>query len=64
MMIESHLVGGKQQLVQGKSLRYGQSITDGCIGWETSVEVLERLARAVRARRERKASALAERVAS
>ncbi len=53
VMIESHLVGGRQDLVPGKPLRYGQSITDGCIDWNTSVEVLERLAEAVRVRRAR-----------
>jgi 3-deoxy-7-phosphoheptulonate synthase len=53
MMIESHLVAGRQDLVAGKPLRYGQSITDGCIGWEASVEVLQRLAHAVRLRRGR-----------
>ncbi len=50
MMIESHLVGGRQDLVPGKALTYGQSITDACIDWETSVECLKRLARAVRKR--------------
>jgi len=52
VMIESHLVGGRQDLVAGRPLRYGQSITDGCIDWETSVAVLERLAAAVAERRE------------
>ncbi|MDQ8732682.1 3-deoxy-7-phosphoheptulonate synthase [Bradyrhizobium sp. LHD-71] len=51
VMVESHLVGGRQALVAGQPLRYGQSITDGCIDWETSVKVMERLARAVRMRR-------------
>ena len=51
VMIESHLVGGRQDLVPGKSLTYGQSITDGCIDWDTSVDCLRRLAQAVRARR-------------
>ncbi len=51
-MIESHLVAGRQDLVPGRALAYGQSITDGCIGWESSVAVLERLALAVRRRRE------------
>jgi 3-deoxy-7-phosphoheptulonate synthase len=50
-MIESHLVAGRQDLIQGRPLVYGQSITDGCINFETSVSVLEMLARAVRARR-------------
>lgn len=51
VMIESHLVGGRQDLVEGQELVYGQSITDGCIDWETSVQVLERLAQAVKLRR-------------
>ncbi|GAA4405131.1 phospho-2-dehydro-3-deoxyheptonate aldolase [Advenella faeciporci] len=51
VMIESHLVGGRQDLVEGQELVYGQSITDGCIDWETSVQVLERLAQAVKVRR-------------
>jgi 3-deoxy-7-phosphoheptulonate synthase len=51
VMIESHLVAGRQDLVPGKPLVYGQSITDGCIDWPTSEAVLERLAGAVRARR-------------
>ncbi len=51
VMIESHLAGGRQDLVAGKPLAYGQSITDPCLGWEDSVPVLERLAAAVRARR-------------
>jgi 3-deoxy-7-phosphoheptulonate synthase len=50
-MVESHLVAGRQDLVEGQPLTYGQSITDGCIGWETSVDVLEVLAQAVKARR-------------
>ncbi len=52
VMVESHLVAGRQDLKEGVELTYGQSITDGCIGWDTSVEVLERLAVAVRKRRE------------
>jgi 3-deoxy-7-phosphoheptulonate synthase len=51
VMIESHLVGGRQDLVPGKELTYGQSVTDGCINWEDSVKVLEGLAAAVRQRR-------------
>ncbi|MBV8963587.1 MAG: 3-deoxy-7-phosphoheptulonate synthase [Hyphomicrobiales bacterium] len=51
-MVESHLVGGRQDLVCGETLVYGQSITDGCLGWEASVEVLEELAGAVKSRRE------------
>jgi 3-deoxy-7-phosphoheptulonate synthase len=51
VMVESHLVAGRQDLVPGKELTYGQSITDGCIDWDTSVKVLEGLAEAVRQRR-------------
>jgi len=53
VMIESNLVAGRQELIEGKELTYGQSITDGCIGWETTVEALEKLADAVAVRRER-----------
>lgn len=55
VMVESHLVAGRQDLVPGCGLVYGQSITDGCIGWDTTVQVLDRLAKAVRVRRERRA---------
>jgi 3-deoxy-7-phosphoheptulonate synthase len=51
IMVESHLVGGRQELTSGRSLVYGQSITDGCIDWASSVGVLERLAAAVEKRR-------------
>ena len=51
VMIESHLNGGSQKLVTGKAPAYGQSITDGCIGWDQTVPVLDTLAAAVRARR-------------
>jgi 3-deoxy-7-phosphoheptulonate synthase len=49
-MVESHLVGGRQDLVPGTRLTYGQSITDGCIDWDASVAILERLAQAARVR--------------
>jgi 3-deoxy-7-phosphoheptulonate synthase len=52
VMVESHLVGGRQDLTPGYPLVYGQSITDGCIDWAASVAVLERLAAAVKQRRE------------
>ena len=51
VMVESHLVAGRQDLVQGKTLTYGQSITDGCINWEDSIAVLNDLAAGVRQRR-------------
>ncbi|MCC7081308.1 MAG: 3-deoxy-7-phosphoheptulonate synthase [Burkholderiales bacterium] len=50
-MVESNLVAGRQDLVAGKPLEYGVSITDGCIGWEDTLRVLELLAGAVRQRR-------------
>ena len=50
VMLESFLLAGRQELGQGE-LRYGQSITDGCLDWETTIEVLDGLAAAVRARR-------------
>jgi 3-deoxy-7-phosphoheptulonate synthase len=51
MMMESFLVDGRQDLVDPHSLRYGQSITDACIGWEMTVPLIAELADAVRARR-------------
>jgi 3-deoxy-7-phosphoheptulonate synthase len=51
LMVESHLVAGRQDLTPGKALVYGQSITDACIDWDTSVRVLERLALASERRR-------------
>ncbi|HPU53240.1 MAG TPA: 3-deoxy-7-phosphoheptulonate synthase AroG [Burkholderiaceae bacterium] len=51
VMVESHLVAGRQDLVPGKALTYGQSVTDGCIGWEDTVATLEHLAASVRGRR-------------
>ena len=51
VMVESHLVAGRQDLVPGKELIYGQSVTDGCIDWSASVAVLENLAQAVKQRR-------------
>jgi 3-deoxy-7-phosphoheptulonate synthase len=50
VMIESHLVAGRQDL-GADPLTYGQSITDGCIGWEETVAELRKLANAVQARR-------------
>ena len=52
MMVESNLLGGRQDLVPGEPLVYGRSITDGCIDWDTSVAMLERLAQAVEQRRD------------
>jgi 3-deoxy-7-phosphoheptulonate synthase len=51
VMVESNLVGGRQALVAGQPLTYGQSITDGCIDWTTTETVLADLAEAVARRR-------------
>src|SRR5262245_20434617 len=51
VMVESHLKPGRQDLLPGKELVYGVSITDGCLGWEDSRGVLDALAEAVRQRR-------------
>ncbi len=51
VMIESNLVAGRQDVVPGVAPTYGQSITDGCIDWDTTVEALALLADAVAARR-------------
>ena len=56
VMIESHLIEGRQDIVNGRvGLRYGQSVTDACIGWESTLEVMQNLARAVQAGRGKKA---------
>ena len=50
VMIESHLVEGRQDLVEGQELCYGQSITDACIGWGDTEVLLAELADAVKTR--------------
>jgi 3-deoxy-7-phosphoheptulonate synthase len=51
VMMESFLVDGRQDLRSHERMVYGQSITDACMGWDTTVPVLRKLAEAVRARR-------------
>jgi 3-deoxy-7-phosphoheptulonate synthase len=51
VMAESHLNPGRQDLVPGKELLYGVSITDACIGWDSTRDLLDELAAAVRERR-------------
>jgi 3-deoxy-7-phosphoheptulonate synthase len=51
VMVESHLIEGRQDLSPDQPLTYGQSITDACINWADSLIVLDKLAAAVRARR-------------
>src|SRR5690606_29740648 len=56
-MVESHLVGGRQAFTPGvddpATLVYGQSITDGCLGWDESVTILEIFDRAILRKRHR-----------
>jgi 3-deoxy-7-phosphoheptulonate synthase len=58
VMVESHLNAGAQKFTPGKDdptqLAYGQSITDACIGWDDSAQVLATLSQAVQARRARR----------
>jgi 3-deoxy-7-phosphoheptulonate synthase len=51
VMVESHLKAGRQDLLPGKQLVYGQSITDACVGWEDTRNLIDALASAVRQRR-------------
>jgi len=55
VMLESHLVGGAQKHEAGRPLTPGQSITDACLSFAETVPVLENLAQAVAARRQRPA---------
>jgi len=57
VMVESHLVEGRQDLKPGCELTYGQSITDACISWADTEKLLETLANAVSARRLKQGSA-------
>jgi 3-deoxy-7-phosphoheptulonate synthase len=50
-MIESHLCEGRQNLTHDRPMRYGQSITDACLSLADTGPLLDRLARAQRARR-------------
>jgi len=54
VMIESSLVEGRQDIPASgpTGLLYGQSVTDACISWETTIGLLERLREGVRGRRE------------
>ena len=57
LMVESHLQAGAQKFTPGKDdprrLEYGQSITDACLGWSESAQLLEIMSEAVKARRSR-----------
>jgi 3-deoxy-7-phosphoheptulonate synthase len=52
-MVESNLIEGRQELAPGRPLKFGQSVTDACLGWEDSIRVLEALAEGVKKRRKR-----------
>ncbi|MBC7601852.1 MAG: 3-deoxy-7-phosphoheptulonate synthase [Ramlibacter sp.] len=55
VLLESHLVEGRQDIRDGRNgLVYGQSVTDGCIGWESTVKTLEALALGARQRRQQR----------
>jgi len=56
IMVESHLKAGRQDLIPGKALIYGQSITDACVGWEDTRNLIDLLADAVRQRRAKAAA--------
>lgn len=53
VMIESHLVEGRQDVKPDCSLVYGQSITDACLGWDSSICALESLAQGIQQRRQK-----------
>lgn len=54
VMVESHINPGRQDIVSGKPLEYGVSVTDACIGWDDTEKLLKQLAAAVRTRRQHK----------
>jgi 3-deoxy-7-phosphoheptulonate synthase len=51
VMLESFILAGRQDLQRDRTPVYGQSITDACMSWETTISTLDELAAAVRARR-------------
>ncbi len=51
VMLESFLVGGRQEPAPGRTLTYGQSITDACLDWDSTLPVMKLLAQAVKKRR-------------
>jgi 3-deoxy-7-phosphoheptulonate synthase len=55
LLLESHLVGGRQDWKPNQPLRYGQSITDACLGWDETAVLLDEIAKAARAARSRAA---------
>jgi len=57
VMVESHLVEGRQDVDPDRDLVYGQSITDACLGWEDTAVLLKHLSESVKRRRARRAAA-------
>jgi 3-deoxy-7-phosphoheptulonate synthase len=55
VMIESHIHEGNQTIGNGSNLAYGVSVTDACVGWDETVEMLTDLSNAVAQRRQREA---------
>ncbi len=53
VMVESHLIAGRQDIVPGQPLIYGQSVTDACIGWDDTITILNGLAEAVKKRQDK-----------
>ncbi len=51
-MVESNLKAGRQDIIEGQPLNYGQSITDACLSWDDTVHLLNCLASAVQSRRQ------------
>jgi 3-deoxy-7-phosphoheptulonate synthase len=51
LMLESNLVEGRQDVVEGEPLTFGQSITDPCMSWDDTLPLLQELAAAVSLRR-------------
>jgi 3-deoxy-7-phosphoheptulonate synthase len=43
IMLESHLYAGRQDLIDGKAEKYGVSVTDACIDWDTTAALLASL---------------------
>ena len=59
IMIESHIVAGRQDVVDGKAATYGQSVTDACISWQDTEILLAQFAAAARARRQARSTVAA-----
>ena len=62
VMLESFLVEGRQDIVPGRPLVFGQSVTDACLGWNDTARVIEQLSAAVAARRRSHVGAIARRI--